>query len=96
MFKIPKNYSGYVSVKMMKINDGIYYDSTLAKLDEKNSIKVKVCSYESQTFLYINNLSLEIYYLQSDNIYESVGGEDNGTYLIRFISFEDEYENENN
>ncbi len=83
MGKIPKNYSGNINVKIIKIDD-IYDSSSFDKLDNSKTIKVQVCDYDSKrTFLYIGNKSLEIYYIDSDNTYESVNTDQ--VYLIRIV-----------
>jgi len=84
MGKIPNNYSGDINVKIIKINN-IYDSSSFDKLDNSKTIKVQVCDYESkQTFLYVGNKSLEIYYIESDNVYESVNTDQ--VYLIRIVN----------
>lgn len=86
MSPIPKNYSGLVNVKIIKMYQVVfYYPSTIDVLDNKNIIKVNVCDYDGKsTFINLRNKTVKIVYIDNDDIYESIDNSDE-LYLIRFI-----------
>lgn len=86
MPKIPDNYEGKIWIKIIKINTGIYYNLTIEKLSNKNIQLATVHCVNNSIYLYPgNNLFIQIYYCETDDIYESVEGDGYFTYLIKFI-----------
>ncbi len=90
MGKIPDNYRGFAQIKIMKIYSGIYYKETIDKLDNKKTIRAEILGNNSDNsnivYMYPgNNLFLTLYYSSNDDLYESIEGCGENTYLIRFI-----------